>query len=95
MSGTDPRGVLPPRQDVPAKTLDEAAATVRALLPPSLLVLLARHLDAMRLERAIGDLQVSFHLYLGDVRSCSFSRTTHWQRSERPEAQAPGAVGKP
>lgn len=92
--GERPRGVLATGQPT-SDDVDRALASVRALLPPSVLVLFARHLDAMRLERAIGDLEVSLHLYQGDVRSCSFRRVTHWQRAERPDAQAPAAGAKP
>lgn len=92
MSG--PQGIV--SRPVPsALDVERAVATLAALVPPSLLVLLARHLDAMKLERAIGDLDVSLHLYHGDVRSASFRRVTHWQRSERPEAQAPAPSSGP
>jgi hypothetical protein len=80
-----------PSQEV----LDLALATVRAALPPSLLVLLALHLDAMKKERAIGHLGAEFHMHKGDVRSAVFQRRTSWQRSEPVEGQRPLAEPKP
>ncbi len=86
-----PRFVPPASARVDSQTVERALATIKAHLPESVLVLLALHLDGMRLERAIGDLDVSFHEYLGEIRSATFERRTHWQRNEAAAAQAPVA----
>lgn len=69
--------------------LEQALATIRAALPPSLVVLFALHLDAMKKERAIGHLGAEFHMSKGDVRSASFERRTAWQRMEPVDVQRP------
>lgn len=69
--------------------IEEAMATIRAALPPSLLVLFALHLDAMKRERAIGHLGAEFHMNKGDVRSAAFTRKASWQRLEPVESQKP------
>jgi hypothetical protein len=74
---------------------EHALATIKAALPPSLLVLFALHLDAMKKERAIGHLGAEFHMHRGDVRSAAFSRKTSWQRSEPVETQRPIPEPKP
>lgn len=79
------RGSRPPD----AHMVEEALATIRAAIPPSLLVLFALHLDAMKRERAIGHIGAEFHMHKGDVRSAAFERRTSWQRSEPVESQRP------
>ena len=86
-----PRFIPPASARVNEKAVEMALATIKANLPEPLLVLLSLHLDGMRLERAMGDLDVSFHQYLGEVRSATFRRRTEWQRNETPGAQAPVA----
>jgi len=72
-----------------AAAVELALATLKAALPPSLLVLFALHLDAMKKERAIGHFGAEFHMHKGDVRSAAFQRRTSWQRSEPIEGQRP------
>lgn len=86
---TRPAWIVPHRADVSARDIEGALATIRALVPPSLLVLFAHHLEAMKKERAIGHLGADFHMLKGDVRSCAFERRTSWQRREPVESQRP------
>jgi hypothetical protein len=77
------------RKETREENVDGALATIRALLPPSLLVLFGLHLEAMKKERCIGHLRADFHMLKGDVRSCAFERRTSWQRREPVENQKP------
>jgi hypothetical protein len=80
---TIPHWIAPGKSGPPdARTIEHALATLRAALPPSLLVLLALHLDAMKAEQAFGHVAVEFHMHRGDVRSAAFQRRTTWQASE-------------
>jgi hypothetical protein len=85
------------RTNTPPDThmVEEALATIRAAIPPSLLVLFALHLDAMKREHAIGHLGAEFHMNRGDVRSAAFNRRTTWQRMEPIESQRPLSEPKP
>lgn len=90
-----PHWVSRSQQPPDAEMIEMAMATIRAAVPPSLLVLFALHLDAMKRERAIGHLGAEFHMHKGDVRSAAFIRKTSWQRSEPVTTQRPQGEGKP
>jgi hypothetical protein len=77
------------RREANERDIEGALATIRALLPPSLLVVFSLHLEAMKKERCIGHLRADFHMLKGDVRSCAFERRTSWQRRESVENQKP------
>ena len=84
-----PVKLLPQHLPIAHDRFANAMATVAALVPAPLLVLIADHLDAMKLERAMGDLCVTFHLNQGEIRSGTFDRRTEWKRHEPPEEQSP------
>lgn len=89
MSGR-PAYIVHSRRDVTTeREIESALATIRAAIPPSLLVLFGFHLDAMKKERSIGHLRADFHMLKGDIRSCAFERRTSWQRREPVENQKP------
>jgi hypothetical protein len=69
--------------------VEVALATIKAIVPPSLLILFSFHLEAMKKERCIGHLRADFHMLKGDIRSCAFERRTSWQRREPVENQKP------
>jgi hypothetical protein len=92
---TGPSWVGRSRTPPDAHLIEEAMATIRAAIPPSLLVLFALHLDAMKREHAIGHLGAEFHMHKGDVRSAAFTRRTSWQRMEAVETQRPNGETKP
>lgn len=79
------------RREPSDEAIEVALATLKASLPPSLLILFALHFDAMKKERAIGCLTADFHMYKGDVRQCNFDRKTSWQKHEPVERQKPKA----
>ncbi len=89
MSSDKPVPILRTGREPTAVMVEHAVATIRAALPPSLLCLLAWHLEAMHSERAHGSLEVGFHMHGGDVRSVKFGRMTSWQRSEPAKPPQP------
>jgi len=63
--------------------IDDAVATIKAIMHPTLLVLFGLHLEALAVERANGGLDVELNMHCGNVDAAKFLRRTHWLHPKR------------
>ena len=84
-NSASPVAVIQTKLEYSDSEIETASATLRALLPREMLVLLSYHLQGMNRERAHGQLNVAFNMYGGQARTADFNRTTHWAPPPKKE----------